>query len=141
MAFIQGRGVGVGKQPGAPFHFRYRSHISCELPRFSLLCLSPSHLFPAAEDPGGWTYTERRSLGHTRDNPISLYTQVKQQGIDFSNMQHPSSKAAKDQAYHAPSAVTVGAQTQGTVPQDHVFFQRGQDHCFTLRPSVRSNRY
>lgn len=79
-----GRGGGVGKQPGVPFCFCYRSYMFCELPRFSLLCLPPSHLFPAAEDPGGWACTDRRSLCHTRDNSISLYTQVKQQGTEFS---------------------------------------------------------
>lgn len=40
----------------------------------------------------------------------------------FQSMWHPFSKAAKDQAYYAPNAVTVGAQTQGTVLQDHQRF-------------------
>ena len=40
----------------------------------------------------------------------------------FQSMRHPFSKAVKDQAYYAPNAVTVGAQTQGTVLQDHQWF-------------------
>lgn len=61
----------------------------------------------------------------------------------FQSMRHPFSKAAKGPGLLRLQCRHSGSPDTGNCPSrpPAVFLQRGQGHCSTLRPSVRSNRY